>query len=259
MLSIRRIAQTLAVAGAVLVSASVSRVAWAQNTYNSTYFDTAPDLLYPVGGPPKANLDPILPTHGTNLIDNRIKLVNPSFHGTIGSPQNLCAMIYVYDDDEQPIACCGCPMSSDSELQLSVIKNLTPKAFGGGTPTKGTIHIISANTNSGNDCDPTGKAGAIVPAATIRSWITHLPVENVGTYPTVGVGSNPIANVAEVEFLATTLTTAGPASQLEELTADCGFIRGNGSGRGVCSCTPEDLDPVIPAVPVDSPTKPIFG
>src|SRR5580704_14095847 len=48
--------------------------------------------------------------------DNIIRLVNPNGAANpllVGNnEQDVCAMIYVFDDDEEMGECCGCPLSS---------------------------------------------------------------------------------------------------------------------------------------------------
>jgi hypothetical protein len=69
------------------------------STYNVGYFDVGE----PVGD------------NGVGVGDNFVRLINPTAaNGT------LCAMIYVFDDDEEPGECCGCPLSPNKLLSLSV-------------------------------------------------------------------------------------------------------------------------------------------
>jgi hypothetical protein len=38
---------------------------------------------------------------------------------------DACAMIYVFDDDEEMVECCGCPLSSADVQYFSVAHDLT--------------------------------------------------------------------------------------------------------------------------------------
>jgi len=250
---------TLVIAGALLLLAPLSRIALAQNVYNSTYYNTRPSVNYPI------LLSP-LPTVSVGLaaFDNTVRFVNPTFHvNSIAGIDThdvggLCAMIYVYDDDEQPIECCGCPITNDGVLTLSVEDNLTSNPFTGRAIAHGTIHVISADPNApaGLDfCDPTGTIAPIVPDPTIREWIKHVPIEFSDSIYPIGTGdvfANQVSNT-EVEFLPSKLR----ALQEEELEADCSFIRQNGSGAGVCSCGDHNLEP--PSSIITIPTTSIFG
>ena len=50
--------------------------------------------------------------------DNILRLINPNgaANGNLAGAQEqtVCAMIYVFDDDEEMGECCGCPLSSSS-------------------------------------------------------------------------------------------------------------------------------------------------
>ncbi len=217
---ITRTALTLAMVGGLVLLAPLSKVAWAQNFYNTTYFDTDPEILYPQGffGPP--------PTIGHPDRDNTIRIVNPTSHDP------LCAQIYVYDDDEQQIECCGCPVSKNGYLQLSVEDQLTANPFDTLGHTHGMIEIVASLPN-GAPCDPTGTINPIVPTATLREWITHEPRElqtNIGTIPAA-----LFENLTEMNFIWAPLS----GTKLATLAHTCSVNIGNGSGKGVCRCAPE--------------------
>ncbi len=257
----RRIIQTLVMAGGLLLLAPTARVAWAQNVYNATYFDTDPTLVYPI------RTDP-LPTIGSPDRDNTVRMVNPTFHvnairipgDTLSQVGGLCAMIYVFDDDQEPIECCGCPISNDGVITLSVEDDLTSNPLTGPpfAHTHGVIEVVSADPNAGaaaNFCDPTGASGAIVPDATIREWITHEPAEKHGPlgYPAVGqVSDNLFENLTEVNFLAAPLSKL----HLADLQIDCGFLVGNGSRQGICFCGDGPENPGETTGPPTTPTLP---
>jgi len=238
----------LAVAGSLLLlSVASSRVALAQNTYNVTYYNTDPtdiaiaELLgahflftYPIFDVSMAEG----PLFGIPNVDNTIRMVNPTFHAN-GVP-GLCAFIYVFDDDEEPIECCGCPISNDGELTLSVIENLTsnPEFL---PPdhlrnTHGVIEVVSGLPNAPASlgfCDPTGLSGSIVPTANIRSWIDHGPAELTTNYPPLNTGTLIGAiDSTEVPFLAAPLNSL----HLGDIELDCQFILQNGTHQGLCSC-----------------------
>jgi len=250
--TIRRMILTVVMAtSGLLLLAPIARVAWAQNVYNTTYFDTDPNLNYPikVGG---------LPTFGNPKFDNTVRFINPTFHtnqivipsDTPGSNGGgLCAMIYVFDDDQQPIECCGCPISNDGTITLSVEDDLTASpATGLGSPpttaTHGVIQVISAlpNTTTFPFCDPTGLSGPVVPEPTIREWITHEPREHEGPtpYPPFdGTNGGFNQNLTEEEFLWAALS----AQHLADLQKDCSEIVTNGTFKGVCTCGTDAENP----------------
>jgi hypothetical protein len=144
--------------------------------------------------------------------DATVRMDNPGL--TYG---NLCAMIYVFDEDQQLSECCGCVESHNGLRTLSVRSNLTSNPLTGVVSRTGVIKVVSAAVNN-SPCDPTSN---VSPKANLRVWVTHIQ-NAVGTaYP-----------ITETESSDSTLG----ATELANLQAQCAFINILGSGQGVCSC-----------------------
>ena len=144
--------------------------------------------------------------------DATVRIDNPGL--TYG---NLCAMIYVFDADQQMSECCGCVETHNGLRTLSVRSNLTSNPLTGVVSRNGVIKIVSAAVNN-SPCDPTSN---VTPKANLRAWGTHIQ-NAVGTaYP-----------ITETEFSDSTLG----ATELANLQAQCAFINILGSGQGACSC-----------------------
>jgi hypothetical protein len=144
--------------------------------------------------------------------DATVRIDNPGL--TYG---NLCAMIYVFDYDQQLTECCGCVESHNGLRTLSVRSNLTSNPLTGVVAPTGVIKVVSAAVNN-SPCDPTSN---VSPKANLRVWVTHIQ-NAVGTaYP-----------ITETESSDSTLG----ATELANLQAQCAFINILGSGQGVCSC-----------------------
>jgi len=140
---------------------------------------------------------------------------------------DLCAMIYVFDNDQALSECCGCLVTPDGLATLSVTHDLTSNPLTGTVSNNGVIMILSALPN-GSPCDPTGALGptnlstadfSLVP--TVRAWATHIQNKVGGTYP-----------ITETAFSD---ATASPA-EVQLATEECFFTIRLGSGQGVCSC-----------------------
>ena len=132
--------------------------------------------------------------------------------GTTADPSgNLCAMIYVFEPDQQLAECCGCMITPDGLLTLSVDRNLTNNSLTGATLINGAIKIVSS-TGPCNAAKP-------VPAAGIRAWVTHFQ-------------DPPSDFLTETPFSDATLS----AGELSNLAADCKILQTEGSGRGICRC-----------------------
>ena len=150
--------------------------------------------------------------------DATVRVTNPG--STNG---NLCAMVYVFDNDQQMDECCGCLTTPDGLRTFSVTKDLTSNPLVGTVVNHGDIQILAWPVN-GSPCDPTLNFGVpITPAVppNLRAWATHIQ-NKVGTaYP-----------ITETAFTDAGLND-GVAVNLAE---DCFFIERLGSGHGICSC-----------------------
>ncbi|HXY09785.1 MAG TPA: hypothetical protein VEI52_18220 [Terriglobales bacterium] len=131
---------------------------------------------------------------------------------------DLCAMIYVFDNDQQLSECCGCLVTPNGLRALSVTHDLTANPLTGVVSNNGDILIVSALPNA-TPCDPAGAEGfKAVP--TVRAWGTHIQ-NKVGTaYP-----------ITETPFTDVTLTKASTI-----ILEECAFVQRLGSGHGVCGC-----------------------
>ncbi len=157
--------------------------------------------------------------------DATVRVINP---GTTDDPghvgteaEDLCALIYVFDANQELSECCGCYVSPNALLTLSVNNNLTANPLLGSKLKTGVVKIVSSTENMTGvcGCDPT----FINPTPTLRAWATHIQ-NKVGTaYP-----------ITEGESQAATLGV-GEATDLAE---DCTVLKELGSGAGVCKCPP---------------------
>jgi len=144
--------------------------------------------------------------------DATVRIDNPGL--TYG---NLCAMVYVFDADQQLSECCGCVETHNGLRTLSVNANLTSNPLTGRKSTTGVIKVVSAAVNN-SPCDPTAN---VTPTANLRVWATHIQNKVGAAYP-----------ITETESSDSTLG----ATELANLQAQCSFIGILGSGQGICSC-----------------------
>ena len=141
-----------------------------------------------------------------------VRVTNP---GT--SNGNLCAMVYVFDNDQQLAECCGCLTTPDGLRTFNVKTDLTSNPLTGAPPNNGDIKIVAAAVNN-SPCDPTGN---VTPTPSLRGWATHIQNKIGTTFP-----------ITETEFSDATLS----AGELASLQSDCYFAVRLGSGKGICSC-----------------------
>jgi len=144
--------------------------------------------------------------------DATVRIDNPGL--TYG---NLCAMIYVFDADQQLSECCGCIETHNGLRTLSVRSNLTSNPLTGVVSRNGVIKIVSAAVNN-SPCDPTANGK---PTANLRAWVTHI--------------QNPVGTAYPITETESSDSKLG-ATELANLQAQCSFINILGSGQGICSC-----------------------
>jgi hypothetical protein len=166
--------------------------------------------------------------------DGKVRILNPGTFeagtGLLPRPGNLCALIYVFDQNQQLLECCGCQVTPNGVRELSVNDDLTDNSLTGGQIYAGGIKIVSHPPNGpppkfynrGEDsrCNPASIAN---PRPTLRAWITH---------PQTGAAQVVYEDLTEEEFLEAALS----ASEVRRLQGRCRFIITNASGYGICSC-----------------------
>jgi hypothetical protein len=197
----------------VLVFCGLS-VAQTLDVYQVTYFDN--NFGERMNGNTRFPLDA-----GT------IRIINPGVTGSPISPDmgTLCANIYVFDDTQEMVECCSCPITANGLLTIS-IQDLTenPLAI---SPFRGVIKVVSSTPSP--LCDPT-KLNYVAPD--LRSFTTHLQNASFG-----GANLNGIDGLNAGYFFITEEEFAdAPLSAVEQrdLATICSFVRYLGTGRGRC-------------------------
>ena len=144
--------------------------------------------------------------------DTTLRIFYPNANTT-----DLCAMLYVFDQNQQMTECCGCVVTQDGMRTLSVQNDLTSNPLTGVQSTAGTVNMVAADHASNPSCDPSVTS----PSGTLVSWSTNLQATGNGGYAIqeAGSASSPLTD-----------------TQLSAAQAQCSFIETLGSGQGICSC-----------------------
>jgi hypothetical protein len=153
-----------------------------------------------------------------------------------------CAMIYVFNTEQSMQACCGCPVTADGLLTLSISGGLAgnPVALGQ-LVHDGSIRIIPSLPNAvpapatnppsappayigcdsatGVCCDPTAAStgNQLIPGSKLVAWGQH--IQNT--------------QITEKKFEVNAPT---PEELTDGLPEACGDIAKLGSGQGACTC-----------------------
>ena len=143
-------------------------------------------------------------------IDGTIRLTNPGLTG------DLCAMVYVFDENQELNECCGCKVSDSGLLTLSLLNDLTANTLTGKKPRAGEIKVVPSDPAQNPQCDPASSA----PTGAIQGWGTNAQ------------GSDSTAQVTETAFAMLPLSDGEEAI----LVNFCSFVKKLGSGQGICSC-----------------------
>jgi hypothetical protein len=146
-------------------------------------------------------------------IDSTFRVTNP---GVIA--QDVCAMVYVFAADQQMSECCGCRVTPNGLLTLSLNNNLNSNPLTRRTPTSGTVKIVAGDASTNPSCDPS----ILTPAGTLTVWATHIQNIAPDSSGDNGGGGGASDNLAPVD-----------------LQSECSFVQSLGSGQGTCSCAPE--------------------
>jgi hypothetical protein len=108
----------------------------------------------------------------------------------------ICAMIYVFDTAQDLQSCCGCPITADGLLTLSISGNLAPNPVGSTSILMdGSIRILSSFPNAippppgdslfpGENCDPSTfqccdpaartTGNTVTPGSELVAWASHI-------------------------------------------------------------------------------------
>ncbi len=134
------------------------------------------------------------------------------------SGADLCASLYVFDNNQELTECCSVRVTADGIISESVNKNLLSNPLTGTAPHAGVLKVVSTAL-SGGVC--TATAGT--PTSGIRGWLTHDQKATSG-----------------YAITETTLADANlTASELSTLQTLCTYAGILGSGHGSCSVNPE--------------------
>lgn len=195
---------------------------------------------YDIGTGVGSNVETVTPDFGVINGDNVLRLIDPNgcgnsgtSNGVCGSETDECALIYVFDDDQEMGECCGCLITPNGLNTYSVRNNLVNNwSLATQDNSRGVIAVTgSAINNPGcgangspachEGCDPT-VAAVTTGATNLDGSITH--DQQITT--TSGLTEIPLFDQG-----------AGEPVNNAYLVAECGAIAGNATKRnGFCSC-----------------------
>ena len=189
--------KTLFIAAALVGSAATLCAQTYPDTFKVSYFSNDPVLVHITSH--GIDTGPVPPGPG----------LSPLASPVATPPGNLCAMIYVFDPNQELSECCGCKLTPNGLRTLDG-SNLLSNPLTGVLLSTGTIELISSSGY------PTCNPSKPVPSPGLTAWATHTQA----------------TTTTETALLDSNLSTA----ELNLLARKCGAIQSNGSGFGKCTC-----------------------
>jgi hypothetical protein len=98
--------------------------------------------------------------------------------GASGAGPETCAMLYVFNQDQQMAECCGCQISMEGLRTLSLNKNLLSNPLTGVRPLTGTVLFITADYKGNTACNPS----AVTPTGFGIAWATHIHASGTSVF-----------------------------------------------------------------------------
>ncbi len=196
--------------------------------------------------------------NGTGNGDNVMRLIN-----TTGA--DMCALIYVFDDDEELGECCGCPLTANELLSFGIGGG---KVFHPGIPVSGLTDNLTANWREASHDEESGVV-AVIGATALAQCTTNGSTSNGSTpNPACNAGCDPTIRFQDGVLVQSTPSgfglngnilhnqRIGSASGLTEvnmfddspgdsintavnLQDQCHNAITQGSGKGWCTCPHE--------------------
>ena len=152
-------------------------------------------------------------------LDQSIRIINV---GTLGTPLtspsgDICANVYVFDANQEMLACCAARLTPNELASAEVGRQLTSNTVTTVVPRSGVIKIVLAQP-PGSSCTPT-TIGATPDAGLGAAFGTHLQREGNSLF------------VTETQKRPSTLS----AQEQGFLQLACSFALYIGSGQGTCA------------------------
>jgi hypothetical protein len=164
-----------------------------------------------------------------NIGDSFVNITNA---GTLAGPfganppnlGNVCANVYVFDPQEELIACCTCLVTPNGLNSFSATHSLINNPLTPNVPTTITIDLVGSAPVAGL-CNAGSAASINVQTLLggLNAWGTTLEPNPASSF-----------GVVRTKFLPGGFSQ----SQLSALVTTCNFIQSVGTGFGICgSCT----------------------
>ncbi len=185
--------------------------------------------------------------NGTGNGDSSMRLLNTS-------GQDMCALIYVLDDDEQLGECCGCPLTANQLVNFGIggISGLSNNLAGNWREASqdqqsGVVAVVGATALTGCTANGSSSNGSTLNPACNEGCDPTIPFQDgvlvAGTPSGQGLEGNithslRIGNAVSVGEVDMFDDSPGDSTNIAaNLQAQCRNAVQNGSGKGWCNCS----------------------
>jgi hypothetical protein len=185
--------------------------------------------------------------------DNVLRLIDPNgcsngfgiSNGACTSEVDQCAMIYVFDDDQEMGECCGCPITPNELEEYSVEDDLANN-FQQASPDNGAgvIVVVGSAINAPLGCNPANQTcNQIAPGPGVPGCDPTVPAVTAGDTNLDGsiTHNQVIGGVSGLTEIPLFDQGAGDPVDDAYLVNECGAIAGNATASaGFCHCPSVD-------------------
>jgi len=156
-------------------------------------------------------------------LEQLVRIINVGKLGTpVTSPVgDVCANIYVFDANQEMVACCSCRVTPDGMASAAVGNQLTSNPLTGSVPMSGVIEILPIPAGP-QTCSP------IAPFSTPDGSLVDISATHIEV-------ANGLGYVTETAVQSVAITS----QQTSFLNNACLFVQflGNSAGKGGCGCS----------------------
>lgn len=165
-----------------------------------------------------------------NIGDSYINISNVGAISGNDPAGRICANIYVFDPNEEPVACCACPVTPNGLVSLSARNSLISNPLTPGVPTSIVVKILFTANPSGS-CD----AGGLTIPAFIDGDVRTIGLARGGVALATTLHANTATSPATYDQTETPFSVSELSpTEYTKMVRICNFIQTYASKFGLC-------------------------
>lgn len=170
-----------------------------------------------------------------NVADSFINIVNVGSVNGNDPAGRICANIYVFDPNEEPVSCCACPITPNGLVSLSAVNSLISNPLTFNNPTSIVVKILFTPTTGSCDAGALPTTTAPLPAAFPFPFPTLARGGQAWATTVHGLIPNGQANPTSYASTETRFDNSGLSpTEYVKLVSVCNFIQTYASRFGLC-------------------------